>query len=497
MGFGGNLSEAQSNVRTCFVQGPVASVDWSDVARRRVTVDMLPDVALLRIYDFYVHETWEGAWYKLVHVCRKWRNLVFGSPTHLGLRLLCTGGTPVRKTLDVWPQLPIVIRVETRLDASYDVDDIMEALRHNDRTCRLTLFYFSSLQMERVLAALQQPFPALTFLKLVPSGETAPVDADSFLGGSAPPHLQTLELCRIPFPGLPKLLLSATHLVHLTLYGIPDSGYFSPEAMVTGLSALIRLETLDIRFKSPRSRPDRRRPPPQTLTLLPVLTELCFKGVSEYLEDLVARIDAPLLEKLNITFFHQLLFDTPQLALFINRIPKFQIRDKARVVFSDWDVWFIFPKSIDGRLTLEISCTQLDWQLSSLVQVCKSSFPPALISTVQHLYIEEHRGQYKSDDIDNIESSQWLRLLRPFTGVKHLYIPPKLTPSIAPVLQELVGERVTEVLPALKTLFLENLPSEPVQEAIEKFVSARQVIGHTIAVSRWVMEVHWKNILNG
>ncbi|KAN0109365.1 hypothetical protein V8E52_009337 [Russula decolorans] len=36
----------------------------------------------------------------------------------------------------------------------------------------------------------------------------------------------------IPFPGLPKLLLSATHLVQLWLANIPHSGYISPEAMV-------------------------------------------------------------------------------------------------------------------------------------------------------------------------------------------------------------------------------------------------------------------------
>jgi hypothetical protein len=101
----------------------------------------------------------------------------------------------------------------------------------------------------------------------------------------------------IHFRGLPKLLLSATHLVHLELWQIPHSGYISPEVMVTFLSMLTSRERLGIRFKSPQGRPDRknRRPPPRTRTLLPVLTELRFGGVNEYLEDLAARIDAPLL----------------------------------------------------------------------------------------------------------------------------------------------------------------------------------------------------------
>jgi hypothetical protein len=111
-------------------------------------------------------------------------------------------------------------------------------------------------------------------------------------------------LDRIPFPGLPKLLLSATHLVDLCLLSIPDSGYISPEAMVTCLSSSTGLDGLFIGFESPRSRPDRktRRPPPPTRAL-PVLTKFQFIGVGEYLEDLVARIDAPLLGNLHISFF--------------------------------------------------------------------------------------------------------------------------------------------------------------------------------------------------
>ena len=50
----------------------------------------------------------------------------------------------------------------------------------------------------------------------------------------------------------------------------------------------------------------------QARSLLPVLTALQFRGVGEYLEDLLARIDAPLLDYLDITLFHQLIFNAPQ-----------------------------------------------------------------------------------------------------------------------------------------------------------------------------------------
>jgi hypothetical protein len=70
--------------------------------------------------------------------------------------------------------------------------------------------------------------------------------------------------------------------------------------------------------------------------------------------------------------------------------------------------------------------------------------------------------------------------------VKELYISYVIMLFIAPVLQELVGERVIEVLPALQTLFLEErFISVPVQEVIEQYVATRQLAGHPIAISRW------------
>ena len=56
-----------------------------------------------------------------------------------------------------------------------------------------------------------------------------------------------------------------------------------------------------------------------------------LKGVSEYLEDILDRIDAPLLDRLSIMFFHQPIFDTPRLAQFISRVPKFNTCNKARL----------------------------------------------------------------------------------------------------------------------------------------------------------------------
>ena len=71
-----------------------------------------------------------------------------------------------------------------------------------------------------------------------------------FLGGYAL-RLRVLHLDGITFPALALLrhLLSASDLVDLQLHGrVPSTEYISPEALVTGLSAMAQLKTLRLPF---------------------------------------------------------------------------------------------------------------------------------------------------------------------------------------------------------------------------------------------------------
>lgn len=197
------------------------------------------------------------------------------------------------------------------------MDSIVAALEHNNRVCQITLEYVTSSQLGEIWAAMRKPFPELTHLQLRAPDELAPVVPNSFVDGSAP-RLRYLSWDGIPYPGLPKLLLSTTCLVTLQLWNIPHSGYFSPEIMATPLSALTSLESFWLGFQSPRSLPSResRRQRPLTRATLPALTDLWFKGLSEYMEGFVASIDAPRLDSLDVTFFHQLVFVSPQFVQF-------------------------------------------------------------------------------------------------------------------------------------------------------------------------------------
>ena len=237
-------------------------------------------------------------------MCRRWRSVVFGSPRRLDLRLFCTNITRSRDRLDIWPALPLIIN-DTGLFSTGSVDDIVAALKCSDRVCYIELVISENhLDWE---ISMQEPFPELTYPGLWCDDENNKmvVVPDSFLGGFAP-RLEVVQLEGLPFPGLPKLLLFATHLVDLRLHDIPHSGYVSPDGMVAALSTLTNLKYLWLIFKSPESCPDSetRRLPPSTRSVLPVLAYFYFKGVTEYLVDLVTDIDAPPLNKLSIRFFN-------------------------------------------------------------------------------------------------------------------------------------------------------------------------------------------------
>ena len=470
-----------------------------------ISIHALPDDVLLPIFDSYLHEVRRNsipeirtqalaqAWHLLVHVCQRWRNVVFGSPRRLDLRLLCTRSTRSRDMLDIWPALPLIIKDVGHYNTG-SVDNTVAALKCTDRVCEIDLGILEILDWETYLAALQQPFPELTNLdfRWIREIETIVVP-DSFLGGFAP-RLERLDLSGIPFPGLPKLLLSATHLVHLRLHDIPHSGYFSPDAMVAALSTLTSLKYLLLRFKSPESCPDSetRRLPPSTRSVLPVLKVFQFKGVSEYLEDIVTDIDAPQLNKLEIMLFNDIAFNTPQLIQFIGRTSMSSAPENARIALRDGTACVTFRDQIYRyALKVLIFCEGLDWQLSSLEQVCTSCSP--FLSTLKDLYIHEH-ARSQTYWTTNIENRVWLGQLHQFTTVKNLYITEEIALRIGPALQELIEGRTTEVLPTLENIFLEGLePSGPVQKGIGQFVAARQVSSHPIAISRWANPEEDKN----
>ena len=413
-------------------------------------------------------------WKNLIDVCRRWREIIFASPRFLDLRLECTARTATRKSLDIWPPFPIAVLSDRYDWVIYDKsqDNIIAALKHHDRVIQIDI---EGSRLEPYFAVTRKPFPVLTDLELTSYDQMALVLDEEFLGGSTP-RLQRFSLCKIAFPTFPKLALSGNCLSSLSLSRIPIAGYISPEAMATCLATLPSLERLDIGFESPRSRPDRIGLPPPTRAVLPTLGHFEFKGVSEYLEDLVARIDAPKLGSIRIQLFMDLLFNIPQLSKFIVRAEGTKSLNSAEIVFFSSAIQITFEYVIK----LEIICREPDWQASSMAQVCSQLSP--LHSHVKWLYIREGTpGQAQQGN--GINPTQFLELFDLFPAMQSLCISGELRPLVARALQDLTGDIATEVLPFLyRLVFRGPSPSGSIQKDIQKFITARQDSIHPVDV---------------
>ena len=363
--------------------------------------------------------------------------------------------------------------------------DVAIVHRNRNRVCGINVQLTVS-ELRELALAMHEQYPALIDLGLgltydahTPNNDDyGPITAlpEEFLGGSAP-RLQTLRLNRIPFPALPKLLSSATDLVVLHLLNVPD---FSPKKIVTSLAALPKLELINLEFESPHLISDWEHP---THTFLPALTHFLFNGRSEYLDILMTGIVAPLLHAISITFTHEIEFDIPELGRFVRRTTRLQALNEAYVHFGYHDAVvksYLPTQPLDEYSGLNIRCKDINWDPLAMSRVITSLFPSIYI--VERLYVDGCQFPLTQ----SFESMQWLEIIRPLTAVKELYVCETFAQRIAPALQQLVGEKVTDLLPVLESLFLEgHQPSDPAQEDIGQFVAVRQLLGRPIAVSHW------------
>ena len=402
------------------------------------------------------------------------------------------------KTLDIWPSLPIIVHVDDgEICQSPGVTDIVSMLKRYDRVCKVIIDNVSNLLLEE-LATVNEPFPALIELELVsimvdPLAH-APRLSHSSLGGSFP-RLRSLTLCGISIRAIGNLLLSTRDLVTLTLGCCPPSGYISPEAMVTILSELTKLESFHLSFEIPQFPiyGGNRRPPVPTRVVLPALVTFAFDGHSSYLADMVSRIDAPLdCISLTVNIFDrsQLEFDFPLLRDFIWRTKLLDAPHRADTSFKDHDSMIsLFQRKggVDFKVfSLEIPCYALIPRLLTLAQAC--SFLSLPFADLEHLSLCKYNSDLLSLRWRNeVQNAHLMEFIRPFVAVKDLVLEGPVVFSVASALQELVGERVTETLPALQTIFLQG--PAPAPEGIGKFIALRELCGRPVVVHQQEWEI--------
>jgi hypothetical protein len=203
---------------------------WSGSFSQQVTIEILSYDVLLDIFRHYMDRS-PKFWSTLAHVCQRWRGIVFASPRSLDLRLYCTYGTPVLKTLKFWPPLPLIMNYggspELNPPAPEDDENIVAALKQSDHVRSISLTVTSSL-MEK-LSTITKSFTELEEIILLSRDNLKLALPGTFRCG---PRLRTWQSTRIAIPALPQLLSHPTGLVDLQLHEIPKLGYFCPEILL-------------------------------------------------------------------------------------------------------------------------------------------------------------------------------------------------------------------------------------------------------------------------
>ncbi|KAH8984731.1 hypothetical protein EDB92DRAFT_1467987 [Lactarius akahatsu] len=449
---------------------------------QQVTIETLSDDIILNIFRYYL-DTAPQAWPTLTYACQRWRQVIHTSPLGLNLRLYFTPGTPVLKALDCWPALPIMVQYGgfPNLDppAPEDDDNIMAALKQSSRVSSIHLTVTSSLLSK--LFVISEPYSGLEELVLLSRDNMQLTLPSTFRWG---PRLRTLHSTKIAFPSLPQLLSRSHDLVDIQLHEIPSAGYFPPEAFANALSGMTHLRTLLLHFLSlpPRRNYLSLPPPSGERIVLPALMFLKYRGTSKYLDNLVARIDAPVLGDIEIALFSQPTMDASQLGRFVERTGIQTSLSQAEVQTSGHAISISFTSSGSSTpLRLQISCKQLDWQLSSMAQVC-DQFSPFLFR-VNNLRINMTQSSSGQNDVDG---EQWLELIRAFGGATDLPVASELTTVILCALGLVEGGHATvPVLPFLRNLHMENPTAmdEPSWDGLLSFITLRSRSGHPVQVN--------------
>ena len=282
--------------------------------------------------------------------------------------------------------------------------------------------------------------------------------------------------------GLPTALLSsAIALSTLSLSQIGTSCYFPPRHLVTQLQGLTRLEELTISFAISIPRPSSEGElllAPIPPVALPNLRQLKYEGVDVYLDNLVAQINTPLLERLSLTLHFDIGFTLVNLTGFIQRAEEFRCL-VGRVILNK-DCTSIDSGNNERQgigksgLHVNVNCKPLDWQIGSAAEVCSAL--GEVLSTVEDLTVDLHVIGMSSDWESTLDGVSWYELLLPFTGVTKLHIGSSLSHALSKALESDAGGLV---LPSLEELEV-SLKADHVINPLAALIETRETVGRPI-----------------
>ena len=423
----------------------------------------------------------ERWWYKLAHVCQRWRKLILGSSSYLGVCLVCSKGTPVADMLAHSPPLPLVVdyfhEPEYSDIAAEDEDGLTLALEQRDRVRRIRL-RMGITNLQKFITAISGEYPMLGYLIIIPFVKKKAFVLPETLQA---PHLHHLYLSCFALPIRSPLRTTVMRFVTLFL-NIPNrTTYFQPNALLQWISFMPQLETLVIFFSSPIPGMDRllSHVPIITPVTLPNLRWFWFQGDSAYSEAVVRWITTPRLERPEVLFFEQPTFSVPHLVQLITRTENLRF-NSVTVYFSREQVDAVtsFPGNAEIHLYLRVICPQFDLQVSSMAQIFDSF--NQTFSTVEHLTLSGEEHSYSSEEHNEVDRTEWHKLLRSFHHVKTLHLEYGLVEEISRCLRLDDGDLPSDLLPELQELTYSV--GGNADDVFTSFIDARRTAGRPITL---------------
>ena len=497
-----------SSLTCCFPSQGTCQDSEQSPSSSCLTINQLPDEVLLEIFDSYRQDInsydyqWgeKHVWINLVHVCRKWRAVVFASYVRLDLGVLVGPKKPGHiKTILSGP-LPISINYQYNRESvtGSALWRMCATLKRHDRVRKIT-FQGMRANFDKFFKLTNRAFPVLDTLSLHFCGPYEPKIPDTFLRGPdlSDLHLRHLELTGVSLPSISRFLSSATALTDLVLHLDDSLRSSSSETALLDLLACLKgmsyLRSLQLAFLSgPLDTPSQPSSPKDIVTLSKLT---CFRYTDHdisFFDALVAGLSAPSLRDVEVQYCAGMW---PPMVV---HLPRFidEIEEHYHVVHVVFKAW-LFHLSLLSQ--------------SGCISHCKPGFkfgtisllPPESImrmsgvlstrlSTVEELHVSFDKA---STDVweDLIPwRRSWRKFLQQFPSVKVLRTEDKNN-CIARIFLQLQGHEEpgddVTFLPALEEIELYNNSSSingsqcgPELAAFKPFVSARKQAGRPVKV---------------
>ena len=133
-----------------------------------------------------------------------------------------------------------------------------------------------------------------------------------------------------------------------------------------------------------------------------------------------------------------------------------------------------------ATFSISIRCWHLDWQVSSVVHIFNA--PGQIFSTVEHLTLLHEVHNQSSEEHNEVDRTEWRKLLRSFSNIKTLCVHRGLVRKLSHCLRLENGEHPLDLLPELQKLIYSGRSNT--NDVFTSFVDARQNAGRPVILMK-------------